>query len=78
MSFTADQVYNEAMLLPYDSKIFLLEKLLENIWGNIDSNIEALQIREVKRRRDEIRSGQVQPVPGEDALKKVRTMVEEK
>ncbi len=78
MPFTENQIYHEAMQLPNASKIFLIEKLLENIGNNIDGNIEALQIKEAKRRRDDIRSGLVQPVPGEDALKEVRNMVEER
>ncbi|MEE4357145.1 MAG: addiction module protein [Desulfococcaceae bacterium] len=71
MLFTENQIYHEAMRLPNASKIFLIEKLLENIGNNIDGNIEALQIKQAKRRGDDIRSGRVQPVPGEDALKKV-------
>jgi hypothetical protein len=77
MPLTENQLYNEAILLPNPSKIFLVEKLLENIGENIDSDAEGLQIKEAKRRRDEIRSGQVLPVPGENALKQVRKMVEE-
>ncbi|MCP4346892.1 MAG: addiction module protein [Desulfobacterales bacterium] len=69
MPLTAEQIYNEAVQLPNEAKIFLVEKLMENI--DIDRDTEALQIREAKKRRDEIRSGRVQPVPGEKALKKV-------
>jgi len=76
MPLTENQLYSEAMLLPNLSKIFLVEKLLENIGENIDPDAEAFQIREAKRRRDEIRSGQVLPVSGEDALKEVRKMIE--
>ncbi len=71
MPLTAEQIYNEAILLPNESKIFLVEKLMENIESYTDRDTEALQIREAKTRRHEIRSGKVQPVPGEEALKKV-------
>ncbi|MDM8552246.1 addiction module protein [Desulfobacterales bacterium HSG2] len=66
MPLTESQLYDEAILLPDSSKIFLVEKLLENIGENIDHDVGALQIREAKRRSDEIRSGQVLPVSGED------------
>ncbi len=74
MPLTAEQIYNEAVQLHNKAKIVLVEKLMENI--DIDRDTETLQIREAKKRRDEIRSGRVQPVPGEEALKKVRDMIE--
>ena len=77
MPLTENRLYDEAMPLPNPSKIFPVEKLPENIGENIDPDAEAFQIREAKRRRDEIRSGQLPPVPGEDALRQVRKMVEE-
>ncbi|MEE4359305.1 MAG: addiction module protein [Desulfococcaceae bacterium] len=78
MQLTSDQVYHEAMLLSNEAKIHLVEKLLENIGDNMEEDIEALQIIEAKKRRDDIRSGLIRPVPGEDALMQVRKMLEEK
>ncbi|MCP4107437.1 MAG: hypothetical protein GY749_18140 [Desulfobacteraceae bacterium] len=51
MPLTAEQIYNEAVQLPNETKIFLVEKLMENI--DIDRDTETLQIREAKKRRDE-------------------------
>jgi hypothetical protein len=37
--------------------------------------IDRLWITEAKRRRDEVRSGRVEAIPGDEALKKVRDIV---
>ncbi len=73
MALTADQIFNAAMLLNNDLKASLAEKLVESI--EIDSNIEAAHIKEVKKRRDEIRSGKVRGIPGDEALARVRNLV---
>ncbi|MCU0288668.1 MAG: addiction module protein [Acidobacteria bacterium] len=75
MSLTSDQVYREALLLPDESKIALAERLVEYVETHIDRNLELMHIDIAKRRRDEIRSGQVQPIDGEEALAHVRRKV---
>ncbi|HLP48930.1 MAG TPA: addiction module protein [Candidatus Deferrimicrobium sp.] len=75
MSLTSDQVFREALLLPDESKIALAERLVEYVETHIDRNLELMHIDIAKRRRDEIRSGQVQPIDGEEALAHVRRMV---
>jgi hypothetical protein len=44
----ADQLYQDAIRLPREAQILLVEKLLENIGENIDPEVEAAQILEVK------------------------------
>jgi hypothetical protein len=75
MSLTSDQVYREALLLPDESKIALAERLVEYVETHIDRNLELMHIDIAKRRRDEIRSGHVQPIDGEEALAHVRRIV---
>lgn len=75
MSLTIDQIYNEALLLPDESKAYLAERLVEYLETNIDRDLEHLHIETAKRRRDEIRSGRVQPIEGKEALTHVRRIV---
>lgn len=75
MSMTSDQVYQEALLLPDDSKIALAERLVEYIESHINRDLERFHINEAKRRRDEIRSGRVQSIYGEEVLAHVRQLV---
>lgn len=77
MTISSDKLYDEAIQLPREAKLMLIEKLLKNVGNDMDEGVEALQVQEVKRRRDDIRSGKTQPVPGEQALKRVRDMIEE-
>ena len=38
--------------------------------------MQAAWVTEAKRRRDEVRDGSVQPIPGEDTLAQVRRLIE--
>lgn len=75
MSLTLDQITEEAMKLPADSKALLADKLVESLESEDLDEIQRLWSAEAIRRRDEIRSGQVQPVPGKQVLKEVRRLV---
>jgi hypothetical protein len=75
MSLTIDQIYNEALLLPDDSKASLAERLVEYLGTHIDGDLERIHLDTAKRRRDEVRSGRVQPIDGEEALARVRRLV---
>ena len=76
MPVTVDQLYQQALSLPRDSRESLVEKLVLSIEANVDPDVERSHIQEALRRRDEVRSGAVQPIPGHDALKQVRSAIE--
>lgn len=75
MSLTLDQITEEAMKLPADSKALLADKLVESLESEDLDESQRLWSAEAIRRRDEIRSGQAQPVPGEQVLEEVRRLV---
>jgi len=58
----------EALLLPVASRALLAEKLIESLEFDIDDTIEQLWLKQAQQRRDEIRSGSVKPISGEEAL----------
>ncbi len=72
MHLTVEQVYKEALQLPDESKASLAERLVDSAPGT-----ERLHIDTAKRRRDEVRSGLVQPIDGEEAWARVRNMIKE-
>lgn len=74
MPLTLDQICKEAFLLPNETKASLVEELVASIEANIDPDLEKLHIRQAIRRRDEIRQGKVQPIPGKEGMAKVRAM----
>lgn len=75
MQPTVDQVYHDALALPDEMKASLAERLVEYLETHIDRGLERSHLATVKRRRDEVRSGRVQPVDGEEALACVRRII---
>lgn len=71
-----EQLTEELLSLPSESRAFLADKLVESLEFDTDSAIQAVWVTEAKRRRDEVRSGSVQAVSGEDALAQVRQLIE--
>ena len=75
MSLTIDQLAEEAMQLPCASRALLAERLVESLDFADADEMQKLWAAEAIRRRDEIRSGRVQPIPGEQVLAEVRRLV---
>jgi len=75
MPLTVDQLYEEAVLLPGEAQADLVERLVAHIETHVDREIESAHLDVIRRRRDEIRAGLVQPVQGDAALARVRQMV---
>ncbi len=75
MSLTVDQLTEEAMQLPFSSRALLAERMVESLDEAETDEIQKLWAVEAVRRRDEVRSGRVQPIPGEQVLAEVRRLV---
>ncbi len=73
---SVEQVMKEALSLPSASRALLAEKLVESLEFDVDDTLQKLWVTEAKKRRDEVRSGAVQPIPGEEALARVRQLLE--
>ncbi|MCU0567630.1 MAG: addiction module protein [Oculatellaceae cyanobacterium Prado106] len=72
-----EQLTEELLSLPSESRAILVEKLIASLEFDPDPEIQAAWIVEAKKRRDEIREGSIQPIPGEDALAQVRRLLEQ-
>jgi hypothetical protein len=75
MSLTLDQITEEALKRPIDSRVLLADKLVASLGSEDPGEIQRLWSTEALRRRDEVRSGQVQPIPCEEVLEEVRHLV---
>jgi Putative addiction module component len=71
-----EQLTEEILSLPSASRAILADKLVESLEFDNDSSIQEIWLTEAKRRRDEVRDGSVQPIPGEEALAQVRRLIE--
>jgi hypothetical protein len=72
MSTTVEQLAEQAMSLPGESRARLADLLVESLDAGALTEIDRLWLSEAKRRRDEVRAGKVETIPGDDALRSVR------
>lgn len=72
MATTFEKLAEQAMTLPTESRARLADLLVESLEGDDLGQVEEQWLVEAKRRRDEVRSGSVKTIPGEEALQKVR------
>ena len=72
MAATVEQLAEQAMTLPMESRAQLADLLVESLDAEELGHIDRLWVTTAKHRRDEVRSGRVEAVPGEEALQKVR------
>ncbi|OGQ55761.1 MAG: addiction module component CHP02574 family protein, partial [Deltaproteobacteria bacterium RIFCSPLOWO2_02_56_12] len=71
MGTTVEQLAKQAMTLSTESRARLADLLVESLDSEELGRIDQMWITEAKRRRDEVRAGRVETIPGEKALRKV-------
>jgi putative addiction module component (TIGR02574 family) len=72
MSTALDKIVKEARQLPRAQLAELIDLLTLELHEEIDPEIETAWADEAERRLAEIRSGQVQPVPGDQVMTELR------
>lgn len=75
MGMTVEQIVDEALGLPSEARALLADRLVESLDPCEDGYVRQLWAAEALRRRDEVRSGRVLAVPGEEVLAHVRRAV---
>ncbi len=69
---TVEQLTEAVLSLPSEARARLADCLVESLDCAEDGEVHQLWVVQAKRRRDEVRSGQVQTIPGDEALAQVR------
>jgi Putative addiction module component len=72
-----EQLTKEILSLPSISRALLAETLVESLEFDTDPTLQATWIAEAERRRDEVRNGSVQTIPGAEALAQARRILQE-
>lgn len=67
-----EQLTEEALSLPSEARALLADRLVESLDPAEDEEVRRLWAVEAKCRRDDVRSGRVKTIPGEEALARVR------
>ena len=75
MSMTIEQVAEEALALPSAARALLADRLVESLDTAEDAQVRQLWVAEARRRRDDVRSGRVKTIPGDEALAQVKRAV---
>ncbi len=71
MSPELDELLKRAMALPPEERAAMANSLLESLDETADEDAEAAWDDEIKRRVDDIRSGRVKTIPGEEVLRQL-------
>ena len=74
---TSEEIFRDAMALPPDARAELTERLVESLAQEISPEITSAQLAEVRRRIVQVESGEVELVPGDEALARVRNLLAE-
>jgi hypothetical protein len=72
MTTVADKVLDEALALPADARIGLVEKLLTSLNLPIQPEIEQLWAEEAEQRFSQIKYGETELVPGDRVFNEIR------
>jgi putative addiction module component (TIGR02574 family) len=74
-NMTVEQMTEEALALPSEARALLADRLVESLDPAEDGLVRQLWVAEARRRRDDVRSGRVKTIPGDEALAQVRRAV---
>jgi len=72
MSALNDNIMAEALSLPADMRLALIDRLLHSLNTPTQPDIDALWAEEAQRRIQQVASGQVKAIPGEQVFKEIR------
>jgi len=72
MAIVADKVFDDALSLPSDVRVVLVERLLESLNLPTQAEIDRLWAEEAERRISQIDQGDVDLIPGDVVFAKIR------
>ena len=72
MPMNIEQLAAEALALSSEERALLADRLVESLNDAESNHLDQLWAAEAERRLDDVRSGRVQTIPGEEALAQVR------
>lgn len=72
---TSEEIFRDAMALPPEARAELTERLVKSLAQDISPEITSAQLAEVRRRIAQVESGEVELIPGDEALARVRNLL---
>jgi len=65
------ELFKEVLSLPVEQRALLVDTLLKSL-NAPDPALDPIWVEEAKRRLEELRSGRVKPIPGDEVFQRVR------
>lgn len=75
MATSVEELATKAMALPSEARALLAERLVESL---NEESVSEIWLIETKKRRDEVRSGQIKPIPGVKVMEEIRNLIDDK
>ena len=75
MATSVEELATKAMALSGEARALLAERLVESL---NEESVSEIWLTETKKRRDEVRSGQIEPIPGVKVMEEVRKLIDDK
>lgn len=75
MATSVDELVTKAMALSGEARALLAERLVESL---DQESVSEIWLNEAKKRRDEVRSGLVKPIPGVEVMEEGRKLIDDK
>ncbi|HEV7396782.1 MAG TPA: addiction module protein [Pyrinomonadaceae bacterium] len=72
---TPEEIFRDAMALPPAARAELTERLVESLAQDVASEVTEAQLAEVRCRIAQVESGEVELIPGDEALERVRNLL---
>jgi putative addiction module component (TIGR02574 family) len=72
MSMKIEEIAEEALALPSEARALLADRLVESLDPAEDGTLHELWAAEAHRRLEDLRSGEVRSIPGEEAVEALR------
>lgn len=69
------KIQDEALLLPKEERAQLVQRLVLSLESPSKEELRSDWLLEAQRRAEELDSGSVQAVPGEDVMRKARDLI---
>lgn len=73
----AEKLYQDALALPAETRVELTERLVASLADDIPAEIQRAHIDEIRKRIAQVESGEVELIPGDEALGRVRKLLSE-
>lgn len=74
MTIAVEEITEQALSLPSEARALLADRLAESLDPQEDATYHDLWVAEARRRLEDVRSGAVKTIPGDEALAHVRSL----